>query len=355
MTEYKSELPRTELDQLGEFGLIDHLTKNIKLVQPSSQLGIGDDAAAIKLKKGLMLVSSDMLMEGIHFDLTYTPLKHLGYKAVAVNISDIAAMNGICSQITVNIGLSNRFSLEAVEELYEGIHLACAHYGCDLVGGDTTSSRAGLVISITAIGAVAPDKLVSRSEAKIHDLICVSGDLGGAYVGLQILEREKKVFLSDSVMKPQLEAYEYIVGRQLKAEARTDVVQWFRDSGIVPTAMIDLSDGLASDLLHICKQSGVGARIYEDKLPIDATTRDVALEFKLNPTTVALHGGEDYELLFTVSQDLHGKVEDQQGISIIGHITDASQGAELASVPGDMVVLEAQGWRHFGSRRIGEQ
>jgi len=355
MTEDKSEMPRTELDQLGEFGLIDHLTKSTKLVQPSSQLGIGDDAAVLKLKKGLMLVSSDMLMESIHFDLTYTPLKHLGYKAVAVNISDIVAMNGTCSQITVNIGLSNRFSLEAVEELYEGIHLACAHYECDLVGGDTTSSRAGLVISITAIGTVAPDKLVSRSKAKIHDLVCVSGDIGAAYVGLQILEREKKVFLTDEVMQPQLEAYEYVIGRQLKAEARTDVIQWFEDSGIIPTSMIDISDGLASDLLHICKQSGVGARVYEDKLPIDATTKDVALEFKLSPTTVALNGGEDYELLFTVSQELHEKVDEQQDISIIGHITEASQGAELVSVQGDVVVLEAQGWRHFGNKGLIEQ
>jgi thiamine-monophosphate kinase len=349
MSKDKSELPRTELDQLGEFGLIDHLTKDTKLVQPSSYLGIGDDAAAIKLENDLMLVSSDMLIEGIHFDLTYTPLKHLGYKTVAVNISDIAAMNGSCSQITVNIGLSNRFSLEAVDELYEGIHQACAHYGCDLIGGDTTSSLSGLVISVTAIGSVASDKLVPRSQAKIHDLICVSGELGAAYVGLQILEREKQVFLSDSEMQPQLKAYEYVVGRQLKAEARTDIVQWLKDSAIVPTAMIDISDGLASDLLHICKQSGVGARIYEDKLPIDATTKDAATEFKLNPTTVALHGGEDYELLFTVSQENHSKIDDQQGISIIGHITDASQGAELASIQGDMVVLEAQGWRHFGN------
>jgi len=354
MTKQPEDSFGTELDELGEFGLIDRLTKNIKLQQSSTHKGVGDDAAVIVPDNDQMLVSSDMMLEGIHFDLTYTPLKHLGYKAVAVNISDIAAMNGTCSQITVSIGLSNKFSLEAVEELYEGIHQACAHYGCDLVGGDTTSSGTGLVISVTAIGSVASDKLATRSEAKINDLICVSGDLGAAYVGLQILEREKQVFLSDSEMQPQLETYEYIVGRQLKAEARTDVVQWFYDSGIVPTAMIDISDGLASDLLHICKQSGVGARIYEDKLPIDAATKDAALELKLNPTTVALNGGEDYELLFTVRQEHHAKVDDQQGITIIGHIIDASQGAEMSLAQGELVTIEAQGWRHFGNHRIVE-
>ncbi len=347
MLKDKSELSRTELERLGEFGLIDHLAEGTKLVQPSSIMGIGDDAAVIELKNRSILVSSDMLMEGVHFDLAYTPLKHLGYKAVAVNVSDIAAMNGTCSQITVSIGLSNRFSLEAIDELYEGIWQACAHYRCDLVGGDTTSSRAGLVISITAIGSVESEVLTTRGKAKLHDLICVSGNLGAAYIGLQILEREKQVFLSDSEMQPQLEAYEYIVGRQLRAEARTDVVAWLKEAGIVPTAMIDISDGLASDLLHICKQSGVGAKVYEDKLPIDATTKDTALEFKLNPTTVALHGGEDYELLFTVDQENHAIIEGQSEISVVGHITDASQGATLASIKGDMVELEAQGWRHF--------
>lgn len=337
---------RTELDQLGEFGLIEHLTNHLKPARPSTTLGIGDDAAVIQYDDTPILVSTDLLLEGIHFDLIYTPLKHLGYKAVAVNVSDIAAMNGVCGQITFNIGLSNKFSLEAVDKLYEGVHLACRHYGCDLVGGDTSSSRTGLVLSVTAIGTAESDRVVTRSGAKLHDLICVSGDLGAAYMGLQILEREKQVFLSNSEMQPQLDEYEYVVGRQLKAEARTDLVEWFKDSNIVPSAMIDLSDGLASDLLHICKRSAVGARIYEEKLPIEAATKDAVLEFKLNPTTIALHGGEDYELLFTVDQQYHKKIAEQPGISVIGHITEASQGAELTTFSGDIVPIEAQGWRH---------
>lgn len=347
MPENKPETTRTELEQLGEFGLIEHLTKKFKLAQSSTVLGVGDDAAVIRPGKSDILISTDMLVEGIHFDLTYTPLKHLGYKAVAVNVSDIAAMNGLCSQITVNIGLSNRFSLEAVQELYEGIQLACTYYGCDLVGGDTTSSRTGLVISVTAIGMLDKKLVVTRSGAKLHNLVCVSGDLGAAYIGLQILEREKQVFLENSEMQPQLDDYEYVAGRQLKAEARTDLVIWLKDSGIVPTSMIDVSDGLASDLLHICKQSGVGARVYEEKLPIDAATKDAALEFKMSPATVALHGGEDYELLFTVDQKFHDKIEEREGISIIGHITEQAQGAELVTEGGEFVELEAQGWRHF--------
>lgn len=348
MSKSYSEESRTELERLGEFRLIEHLASHIALEQQSTVLGIGDDCAILEPPDNKsLLVTSDMLLEGIHFDLSYTPLKHLGYKAVAVNVSDIAAMNGDCTQITVNIGLSNRFSLEAVDELYEGISLACSHYHCDLVGGDTTSSRTGLIISVTALGYAQKDKLVKRSGAKQNDLICVSGDLGAAYLGLQILEREKQVFLSDLEMQPKLEQYEYIVGRLLKAEARTDVVQWLNEQDIVPNSMIDLSDGLASDLLHICKQSKVGARIYEDRLPIDATTKDVALEFKLNPGTVSLHGGEDYELLFTVDQKHHQAIESQQGISIIGHITDTVQGAELVTASGEIVTLEAQGWKHF--------
>ena len=343
----QSEPSRTELEQLGEFGLIERLTRQIQLVRRSSLLGVGDDAAVIKPEQELTLVTSDMLLEGIHFDLSYTPLKHLGYKSVAVNVSDVAAMNGQCHQITVNIGVSNRFSIEALEELYQGVHLACSHYQCDLVGGDTTSSMTGLTISVTAIGVVSPDKLVKRSGAREYDLICVSGDLGAAYMGLQVLEREKQVFLTNTEMQPQLEEYEYIVGRQLKAEARTDVVQWLADSGIVPTSMIDVSDGLASDLLHICRQSGVGASIYEDKLPIEAATTDAALEFKLSPAMVSLHGGEDYELLFTVDQKHHQAVENQPGISIIGHITSAVQGAKLVASSGEQLNVEAQGWKHF--------
>ncbi|GJM28702.1 MAG: thiamine-monophosphate kinase [Cyclobacteriaceae bacterium] len=348
MSDSNSEPSRTELDNLGEFKLIEHLASQFTQKQQSTLLGIGDDAAVLIPDANCnLLVTSDMLLEGVHFDLSYTPLKHLGYKAIAVNISDIAAMNGICTQVTVNIGLSNRFSLEAIDALYEGIQMACSHYQCDLVGGDTTSSVTGLIISVTALGYVGNDRLVKRSGAKHNDLICVSGDLGAAYLGLQVLEREKQVFLANSEMQPQLDQYEYIVSRQLKAEARTDVVTWFHEQGIVPTAMIDVSDGLASDLLHICKQSVVGARVYEDRLPIEAATKDAALEFNLNPGTVTLHGGEDYELLFTVDQKHHQSIENQQGISVIGHITDTGQGAELVTASEEIVPLEAQGWRHF--------
>ncbi len=347
MTGDQTEPTRTELEKLGEFGLIEKLTGDIKLVNKSSVLGVGDDAAVINPDQGLVLVTSDMLLEGIHFDLTYSPLKHLGYKAVAVNVSDIAAMNGVCQQITVNIGLSNRFSLEAVEELYQGIYQACATYNCDLVGGDTTSSKAGLSISVTALGTVHPDRLVQRSGAKEHDLICVSGDLGAAYMGLQVLEREKQVFMANQEMQPQLDAYQYIVGRQLKAEARTDIVQWLSESDIKPTAMIDVSDGLASDLLHISKQSNCGLRIYEEKIPVDPATKDAALEFKLSPTTVSLHGGEDYELLFTIDQKDHQLIESQPGISIIGHVTDKTQGCSLFTASEELLEIEAQGWKHF--------
>lgn len=343
-------IERTELEKLGEFKLIEHISSKFSPDQSSTLLGIGDDAAILEPPKDkCTLVTSDMLLEGIHFDLSYAPLKHLGYKAVAVNVSDIAAMNGICKQITVNLGLSNRFSLEAIEELYEGVRLACTQYQCDLVGGDTTSSRSGLTISVTAVGYVQQDQAVRRSGANHNDLVCVSGDLGGAYLGLQVLEREKQVFMSDSEMQPKLEQYEYIVGRQLKSEARTDVVLWFAEKDIKPTSMIDLSDGIASDLLHICKQSKVGARIYEEKLPIDAATKDAALEFKLNPATVALHGGEDYELLFTVDQKHFQAIEDQPGLTIVGHITEAGQGAELVTAGDEIVTLEAQGWTHFGN------
>jgi len=343
----ESEPSRTELEKLGEFGLIERLTKQIQLVRKSSLLGVGDDAAVIRPDRELILVTTDMLLEGIHFDLTYTPLKHLGYKAVAVNISDVAAMNGQCNQITVSIGVSNRFSIEALEELYQGVLLACSHFQCDLVGGDTTASMTGLTISVTAIGAVAQERLAKRSGAREYDLICVSGDLGAAYMGLQVLEREKQVFLTNNEMQPQLEAYEYIVSRQLKAEARTDVVEWLLKAEIVPNSMIDVSDGLASDLLHICKQSRVGAIIYEDKIPIEAATTDAALEFKLGPAMVALHGGEDYELLFTVDQQHYQAVENQPGISIIGHITGVDQGVKLVASSGEQLNIEAQGWKHF--------
>ena len=349
MSKEPSNQARTELENLGEFGLIEHITQATRLSNSSTVLGVGDDAAIIDPDSSKqMLVSSDMLLEGIHFDLSYTPLKHLGYKAIAVNVSDIAAMNGVCQQVTVNIGVSNRFPLEAVEELYQGINLACETYQCDLIGGDTTSSVTGLLISVTAIGSVDPNSVVTRKGAKEHDLICVTGDLGAAYMGLQVLEREKQVFLSDSEMQPKLDSYEYIVGRLLKAEARVDVVAWLKQQGIIPTSMIDVSDGLASDLLHICKQSSTGARIYEPKLPLEAATKDAALEFNLNPTTVCLNGGEDYELLFTLSQKDHDKVANQDGVSIIGHITDLGQGVELIAASEESIPIQAQGWKHFG-------
>lgn len=338
---------RTELQDLGEFGLIDRLTKGITLFQESSVLGVGDDAAVISNDRKSTLVAKDLLLEGIHFDLSYAPLQHLGYKAVTVNISDIVAMNGHCHQVLVAIGLSNRFSLEAVETLYEGIHFACKQYGVDLVGGDTTSSQSGLVISVTAVGSADPDRVVTRSGAQNNDLICVTGNLGAAYMGLQVLAREKQVFLEDTEMQPQLEGYEYLVKRQLTAEARIDLVQWFEEQDLLPTAMIDLSDGLASDLMHICKASNQGARIYRDKLPIDPATTDAALEFNLDPATCALNGGEDYEILFTAGQDHFPKIESHPDISIIGHITDAGQGADLVLPDGTFTPLKAQGWNHF--------
>ena len=342
-----SSSSRTELQDLGEFALIDHLTAETQLLHKSSVLGVGDDAAVINHGEQSILVAKDLLLEGVHFDLSYAPLKHLGYKAVTVNVSDIAAMNGHCQQILVGLGVSNRFSVEALETLYEGIHFACKQYGLDLVGGDTTSSQSGLVISVTAVGTTAPEKVVTRAGAQVNDLICVTGDLGAAYLGLQVLAREKQVFLEDTEMQPQLEAYEYLVKRQLTAEARVDLVDWLEEQKILPTAMIDLSDGLASDLLHICKRSQVGARIYQDKLPIDAVTTDTALEFNLDPTTCALNGGEDYEMLFVVDQKHHVQVEQHPDISVIGHITAADQGADLVLRSGEYAPITAQGWNHF--------
>ncbi len=347
MSEKTSDQNRTELQDLGEFGLIDRLTLGVELTQKSTVLGVGDDAAVVSNGGLSTLIAKDLLLEGVHFDLSYAPLQHLGYKAVTVNISDIAAMNGHCHQVLVGIGLSNRFSLEAVETLYGGIQFACKQYGVDLVGGDTTSSQSGLVLSVTAVGSVDPERLVTRSGAQTGDLICVTGNLGAAYLGLQVLAREKQVFLENSEMQPQLEGYEYIVKRQLTAEARVDLVQWFEQQNILPTAMIDLSDGLASDLLHICKASKAGARIYQEKLPIDPVTTDAALELKMDPTTCALNGGEDYELLFTISQDHYQLLETHPDISIIGHITESDQGADLVLRSGEFTPLKAQGWNHF--------
>ena len=309
--------PRTEIGSIGEFGLIDLISEKFPLVNSSSKVGIGDDAAVIDAGEKYFVISTDMLLEGVHFDLSYTPIQHLGYKSVAVNISDIAAMNAKPTQITVNIGLSNRFSLEAVQALYDGMKAACESYKVDLVGGDTTTSRSGLVISITALGEVAKDKVTLRSQAKAGDIICVSGDLGGAYMGLQVLEREKQVFLSNPEMQPQLQAYDYIVKRQLKPEARMDMIYELQDLKLVPTSMIDISDGLASELFHIAKKSNVGLSIYEDKLPIAKATYDTAVEFKVDPVTCVLNGGEDYELLFTINQDDYEKVKNHPDMPLL--------------------------------------
>ena len=339
---------RTELQELGEFGLIDRIKENFQLSQASSVVGIDDDAAVIDIGDAYLLIATDMLVEGIHFDLSYVPIQHLGYKAVAVNVSDIAAMNGVAQQITVNIGLSNRFSLEAIDALYEGIKHACQQYHIDLVGGDTTASQSGLVISITAVGRTDKSNLVQRKGAKPNDLLVVSGNLGAAYLGLQVLEREKQTFLTNPEMQPKLDAYDYLVQRQLKAEARVDVVEALKATNILPTAMIDISDGLASEVLHICKQSGVGAAIHEEKLPIDPLTSETAAEFNIDATTCALNGGEDYELLFTVSQNDFEKLEEINDVEVIGYLTEADQGAQLITKGNNLVPITAQGWKHFG-------
>ncbi len=338
---------RTDVNKLGEFGLIEHLTKQAELKNPSSVYGIGDDAAVIKSSSGLSVVSTDMLVEGIHFDLMYTPLKHLGYKAVVVNLSDIYAMNALPKQITVSIAISNRFSVEALEELYEGIHQACAFYNVDLVGGDTTSSLKGLYISVTAIGEVEVDKIAYRNTAKVGDLICVTGSLGAAYLGLQILEREKQVYISSPGVQPELGESKYLIERQLKPEARRDMINLFSKNQLVPTAMIDISDGLASELFHICKQSGVGAYIEETGVPIHPEAEQMAIKFKLDPITCALSGGEDYELLFTVRPEDLEKVKFMPDIYIMGEVVALEDGIKLHTKGGNIHDLQAQGWRHF--------
>ena len=337
---------RVELSKLGEFGLIKHLTQHIEIKNPSTLKGVGDDAAVINYTEGdkVTLVSTDMLVEGVHFDLTYVPLKHLGYKSVVVNLSDIYAMNGQPKQITVSIALSNRFGLESVEELYAGMLMACEKYGVDLVGGDTTSSLSGLVISITALGEADKNNVVYRNGAKEKDLLCVSGDLGGAYMGLQILEREKAVFKENPKIQPDLEGKDYILERQLKPEARKDIVKLFDSLEMRPTSMIDISDGLASEILHLCDQSGVGCELYEEKIPIDPQTYDTARQFNLDPTMCALSGGEDYELLFTISTADYDKVKNQLDFTVIGHITNKSAGANLVTKSGGSHPLQAQGW-----------
>src|SRR6195952_5547494 len=313
---------RTNIEALGEFGLINHLTKNIKLSQETTTKGVGDDSAVLDFSGKKTLISTDLLLEGIHFDLAYTPLKHLGYKAIQVNLSDIYAMNGTASQVTVSIGISSRFPLEAVEELYEGMYIACEKYNVDIIGGDTSSSKQGLVISVTAMGYADEKDIVYRNGAEEGDLICVSGDLGGAYTGLQLLEREKLIYIENPNIQPDLEGKDYIIERQLKPEARKDIVDLLKDIGIKPTAMIDISDGLASEALHICKQSNKGCNLYEDKIPLDPMTYETAREFNLDPTVCALSGGADYELLFTIKQSDYEKIKLQMDISVIGHITE---------------------------------
>jgi len=339
---------KTEIATLGEFGLIEHLTKGFEPKHPSTLKGVGDDAAILSYGNKQVLITTDLLLEGIHFDLVYVPLRHLGYKAAVVNFSDIYAMNGHPKQITVSLGISKRFSVEEMEELYDGIRLACNRYGVDLVGGDTSSSVTGLTISITCIGEGEAGKISRRDGAKNTDLICVSGDLGAAYMGLLLLEREKRVFSGgNNDVQPDFSGKEYIIERQLKPEARKNIVDALERISVVPTSMIDISDGLSSELLHISKQSGVGCRIYEERIPIDYQTAVMAEEFNMNVTTVALNGGEDYELLFTVPLEMNEVFQQLPGIKIIGYITDASQGSHLITRDGQEIELKAQGWKHL--------
>jgi len=338
---------RTDVNELGEFGLIEHLTKNFPIQQPSTVRAIGDDAAVLDNGSQLTVVSTDMLVEGIHFDLMYSPLKHLGYKSVVVNLSDIYAMNAVPRQITVSLAISNRFSVEALEELYSGIRAACERYKVDLIGGDTTSSRRGLIISVTAIGTVDPSNLVYRNTAKVGDILCVTGDLGAAYLGLQLLEREKQIYLANPGVQPDLEQQNYLIGRQLKPEARGDIIHLFRKGDLVPTAMIDISDGLASEIFHLCKESGVGAFVEESGVPIRQEAELMAIKFQMDPITCALSGGEDYELLFTINPDDLEKVRFMPDVYIMGEIVPAKDGIKLHTKGGNIHPIKAQGWRHF--------
>ncbi|PKH49591.1 thiamine-phosphate kinase [Tenacibaculum sp. Bg11-29] len=335
---------RTSLAELGEFGLINHLTKHFKIYNSSTSKGVGDDAAVISPSDKELLVTTDLLVEGVHFDLSYMPLKHLGYKAVMVNLSDVYAMNGVAEQITVSIAVSNRFSLEALEELYAGIQLACDTYNVDLIGGDTTSSTKGMLISVTAIGTAKKEDIVYRDGAKATDLIVVSGDLGGAYLGLQVLEREKQVFQVNPKNQPDLDNYTYLIERQLKPEARKDIYELLKEIAVKPTSMIDISDGLSSEIMHICTQSKVGCKIYEDKLPLDPQVISASEEFKMDSTMIALSGGEDYELLFTVPIAEFDKIKANPNFSIIGHIVEENQGFNLVTRANQEIELKAQGW-----------
>ena len=340
---------RTEISSLGEFGLIEHLTKNFEIQNASTILSIGDDAAIIDHFGKQTVITSDILVENIHFDLMYTPLKHLGYKSVVVNLSDVYAMNGTPTHITLNIAFSNRFSVEALDEFYEGVYAACEKYGVDLVGGDTSSSQKGFIISVTAIGEILPEKIVKRSGAQKGDLICVSGDLGSAFLGLTLLEREKKIYLENPEIQPDLENEQYIVGRLLKPEARKDIIDFFDQSAILPTSMMDVSDGLSSETLHLCKQSNTGCILYESKIPINEQARQYAYKLELDPTACALSGGEDYELLFTVSQKEYEKLLLNEQISVIGYMTDIEEGVHIITKGGSTHQLTAQGWNAFKS------
>jgi thiamine-monophosphate kinase len=341
---------RTELESLGEFGLIDHLTKQFKNKNSSTMVGIGDDAAVISISENeAQLVSTDLLIEGVHFNLMYMPLKHLGYKAVAVNVSDICAMNGVAEQITVSLAISNRFPIEALEELYEGINTACKAYNVDLIGGDTSTSMSGLTISVTAIGRIDKSKITYRSGAKENDLLIATGDLGAAYMGLQVLEREKEVYNANPAIQPDLDGHDYIIERQLKPEARVDVIRFLKELDVVPTSMIDISDGLASEIMHICKASKVGCHVYDEKIPIDAKTSMTALDFNLDPVICALNGGEDYELLFTIKQGDFDKIKGNPHMTPIGHITHKDDGIYYVDKSGSAIELQAQGWNHFKS------
>ena len=338
---------RTEIASLGEFGLIDHLTQNNETHHASTVLSIGDDAAVLDHFGKQIVVTTDLLIEGVHFDMVYTPLTHLGYKSVVVNISDVYAMNATPSQITLSIGISNRFSVEALEEFYEGVYAACEKYNVDLVGGDTTTSNKGFIISVTAIGEVAPDRFVKRDGAKKGDLVCVSGDLGAAYLGLLLMEREKKIFMESPSVQPDLENQDYILRRLLKPEARKDIISFFEENDILPTSMMDISDGLSSEIIHICKQSNAGCVLHEDKIPVDEASRQFAFKLDLDPTACALSGGEDYELLFTIKQEDYDKIVLNEQISVIGYITDPAEGKHIITRSGNKHALTAQGWNAF--------
>ncbi len=341
------KLQRTEISSLGEFGLIKVLTSRFRNINSSTVKAVGDDAAVIDTGNKYALVTTDLLAEGIHFDLMYCPLKHLGYKSVIVNLSDVYAMNGTPKQVLVSLAISNRFSVEALEELYEGIRHACERYGVDLAGGDTSSSVKGLIISVTAVGEVEKDKVVYRSTAREGDLLCVSGDLGGAYLGLQLLEREKQIYIENPQVQPDLENQQYLVGRQLKPEARKDIIELFAGKNILPTSMIDISDGLSSDLLHICTQSNAGCRLYEADIPISQEASEMAMKFHLDPTACALSGGEDYELLFTIKKEDREKFENEWDVTVIGDIVKKDSGMKLLSKGGNLHDLTAQGWDAF--------